>query len=34
MTAVTSDVGVLLTHLVYTNNGICEADDIFKSFNS
>ena len=34
VTEVTSDVGVPLTHLIYTNNGNHEADDIFKSFNS
>ena len=30
VTEVTSDVGVPLTHLVFTNNSNYEADDIFK----
>ena len=34
VTEVTSDVGVPLTHLVFTTNGNYEADDIFKTFNS
>ena len=34
VTGVTSDVGVPLTHRVFTNNGNYEVDAIFKSFNS